>query len=428
MTTTTDLLSTLTDEQLAAVAAGAGSDGETIHVAAPPGSGKTRTIAARITYLIEEVGVDPEEICCLTFTRSAAAEIRERVAEAIGPALASHATLGTFHEVAIRLGPHRGDIEPASEIEVGSAIDTLYRGPTRRPMRELPSQRALERAIMMEAAAGTLKPGRDGKAVRLVANRIREAGWFPLFDVIREATEHPELRSFQHILVDESQDCTPAEIAFANRLTAAPWGTLYAVGDMAQAIMEWRGAAPDRWPSPTHRLTRSFRFGQQIAEVSNRLRTGEPVTPNPDVLSTVERIPFEEIDHREFGPELAILTRTRADSQMVADLYPERCRLVRRDPLDPLGSGADKLAEAREAGLTPIVTVHFAKGREWDRVLILGPTSMSRPWGEAEGAENEEQRVMYVAMTRARKELVLVNRMPERPVSDRWIPRGCGLL
>lgn len=51
---------------------------------AGPGTGKTRCLTKRIVYLIEEQGVDPSRILVLTFTRAAAAEIRQRVLAELG--------------------------------------------------------------------------------------------------------------------------------------------------------------------------------------------------------------------------------------------------------------------------------------------------------------------------------------------------------
>ena len=53
-------------------------------VLAGPGSGKTLTIVNRIRYLIEECHIRPEEILVVTFTRFAAAEMKERLCSLMG--------------------------------------------------------------------------------------------------------------------------------------------------------------------------------------------------------------------------------------------------------------------------------------------------------------------------------------------------------
>ncbi|MDD5629648.1 MAG: UvrD-helicase domain-containing protein, partial [Elusimicrobia bacterium] len=49
-------------------------------VAAGPGTGKTRVFAHRVAHLIRDLGAHPGEILALTFTRSAAGEMRGRIA------------------------------------------------------------------------------------------------------------------------------------------------------------------------------------------------------------------------------------------------------------------------------------------------------------------------------------------------------------
>ena len=80
-------------------------------VLAGPGSGKTLTIVNRITYLIEECHVRPEEILVVTFTRFAAAEMKERLSGLMGKKNIP-VTAGTFHGIyygilkwAYRFGP-----------------------------------------------------------------------------------------------------------------------------------------------------------------------------------------------------------------------------------------------------------------------------------------------------------------------------------
>ena len=67
-------------------------------VLAGPGSGKTLTIVNRIKYLIEEYKVRPEEILVVTFTRFAAAEMKERLCALMGKAQVP-VTMGTFHGI-----------------------------------------------------------------------------------------------------------------------------------------------------------------------------------------------------------------------------------------------------------------------------------------------------------------------------------------
>lgn len=55
-------------------------------------------------------------------------------------------------------------------------------------------------------------------------------------------------------------------------------------------------------------------------------------------------------------------------------------------------------------------TVHKSKGREWDRVFILGRhTLMPSPYAKSEWEQEQERNLMYVAVTRAKRELVDIN-------------------
>src|SRR3990167_9364061 len=72
-------------------------------VLAGAGSGKTRVIAHRIAYLIQQCHESPQSILGLTFTNKAALEMRHRVESIIGVKLAKEVTLCTFHSFCMQI-------------------------------------------------------------------------------------------------------------------------------------------------------------------------------------------------------------------------------------------------------------------------------------------------------------------------------------
>ena len=71
-------------------------------VLAGAGSGKTRIITERISYLISERGVRPYNILAVTFTNKAANEMKQRVS-AIARDEAKNVWIGTFHSTCLRI-------------------------------------------------------------------------------------------------------------------------------------------------------------------------------------------------------------------------------------------------------------------------------------------------------------------------------------
>lgn len=73
-----------------------------LQVLAPPGSGKTKTLTARVAYLLSHYGYRPQDVICCTFTIKASSEMRERIARLIGNDVESKLVLGTFHSICRR--------------------------------------------------------------------------------------------------------------------------------------------------------------------------------------------------------------------------------------------------------------------------------------------------------------------------------------
>ena len=78
------------------------SEANALQVLAPPGSGKTKTLTARVSYLITQCGFKPWNIIVCTFTVKAAREMKERIKELVDDGLEKKLILGTFHSVSRR--------------------------------------------------------------------------------------------------------------------------------------------------------------------------------------------------------------------------------------------------------------------------------------------------------------------------------------
>lgn len=92
------ILSGLNTAQAAAVS----SPAAILQVLAPPGSGKTKTLTARVAYLLAHHGYRPQDVICCTFTIKASREMRERLARLVGERTQSRLVLGTFHSICRR--------------------------------------------------------------------------------------------------------------------------------------------------------------------------------------------------------------------------------------------------------------------------------------------------------------------------------------
>jgi len=223
---------TLNPEQLAAATAQAG----TVAVSAGPGTGKTKTLVARIAWLIRERGVKPTEITAVTFTNQAAGELRSRIEAALGgKTKAKGITIGTFHAIARELLPKKTLLGEREGRELLSAILTKY-DPKLTPKKAMELISAAKRGeVALSAAEAVLC---DAYHAELQACNARD-----LDDLLLDALklDVSKEKRFRHILVDEFQDLDPIQ-----HKLIAKWSegceSLFAIGDADQSIYGFRGA------------------------------------------------------------------------------------------------------------------------------------------------------------------------------------------
>jgi DNA helicase-2/ATP-dependent DNA helicase PcrA len=110
----------------------------------------------------------------------------------------------------------------------------------------------------------------------------------------------------------------------------------------------------------------------------------------------------------------------------IASTYPSRERFLTEMALDPPEATSDRAGVAlKDDDYLILSTIHSAKGQEWKSVQVLNvvdgciPSDMSTSTTEE---IEEERRLLYVAMTRAKEELALL--VPQRFHVQQQAARG----
>jgi len=139
-----------------------------------------------------------------------------------------------------------------------------------------------------------------------------------------------------------------------------------------------------------------------------------PHSPWPGELGAVERwyLPLLERLHDDAAPRAADI----AHLVRLAGGYPSRERFLTELALDPPAAASDEAGPpGRDEDYLILSTIHSAKGQEWSAVSLLRVVDGCLPSDMATGSDaeiEEERRLLYVAMTRARHHLHLL--VPQR--------------
>ena len=138
------ILEDLNDEQRRAVECVEGP----VLIVAGAGSGKTRVLTSRVAYILAQ---QPDSrILALTFTKKAAGEMKERIAQMVGDKNVRRVVMGTFHAVFVRF------LREYAEFLQGAAAPERVTGMT--------LEEGLHSVAVCEAITKSLLPPREGDA------------------------------------------------------------------------------------------------------------------------------------------------------------------------------------------------------------------------------------------------------------------------
>lgn len=280
----------------------------------------------------------------------------------------------------------------------------------------------------------------------------------------------PKLGGFEVIYADEFQD---ANACFLD-IFCKQDSQLIAVGDSYQSIYQWRGSvdALEQLEFKELQLTKSFRFGQAVADVATKvlrdkhtgqcnaqltgmetvdsvatLDEGQAEYPYTMLFRTNVVLLAQAVQFIKDGVKLNIETDMSDFVKLLTSalaLYTNDMKNVKHEAIVPFNSWEEMLTESssnpelsrvakiikdgdaleyirilethynvRDPNIT-LTTAHKAKGREWDTVVLADDfPSIYDAKGKFVGLDDQERNLVYVAVTRAKKNLYYNNSVEE---------------
>ena len=299
-------LNFLNDEQRAAVTTTEGY----VRVIAGAGSGKTRALTYRFAYLVNEIGILPSHILCVTFTNKAAAEMRNRIRKLTGDNDTGY--ISTFHGFCVNVlqeDSHAVSYPKSFLVLDNSDIDAMLqiiyeeRGLTLRQMtfsnardmieikkifKEPHYYEALIRMSLDEIHQKYLEATKPDDII-FYGYLYQEKKCFGLDynDLLKFVLyifqTNDEIRAkwqerLEYIMIDEFQDIDWIQYELMKAL--CPYhNNLFVVGDPDQTIYTWRGADiryllefDKNFPAvQTIMMNRNYRSTKPILDVANSL-------------------------------------------------------------------------------------------------------------------------------------------------------------
>ena len=295
-----------------------------VRVIAGAGSGKTKLLVSRYVYLVQEYGIDPANILCVTFTNKAAGEMKRRIKAAIGDEYDT-SLICTYHGFCVRL--LREDAEKLFLSKNFQIIDAVQQKAILSEIfqkRELKLDYASFEMILKyiskyknkhyydyvplmcspehKQIMGNIESQNDEIAEEYM-QRLKSVKGLDFDDLMgcalymletKEEIRRKWSTKLNYIQVDEFQDSSKREMKLIDILSEY-YKNLMIVGDPDQNIYEWRGSDVkllvefDRKHSPTNTiiLARNYRSTPQILKCANSLISHNDLRLKKDLYTEI---------------------------------------------------------------------------------------------------------------------------------------------
>lgn len=328
-------------------------------VLAGAGSGKTRVITQKISYLIEEADYSPKEIAAITFTNKAALEMRERVGSLMHGKNIKGLTIATFHSLGLQMlraeagllgyKPQFSILDASDSLKiVADILSTTDKQLLRKTQWQISSwKNALISPDLAKANADEAMTHAAAKVYQLYQQTLKAYQAVDFDDLIllpvalfeqHETALNKWQRKLQYLLIDEYQDTNACQYKLVSMLTHGR-GQFTAVGDDDQAIYGWRGADVENLRQLTTdfsqlkviKLEQNYRSTVRILRAANQVISNNPklfekklwsdlgtgdliqitacLSEDAEAESVVMKLQAHKFEHRTFFKDYAILYR-----------------------------------------------------------------------------------------------------------------------
>ena len=430
------------------------------------GSGKTTTILGKILYLLQSGFAGPPEILVLSFTHDSATELRERFLREyyqtfadqilLGKSPSPNITIETFHSLALKLlrslWPDFSVVADKTDPANDPSSDSDDKTTLTSIIREFLDLHELESEIVMQITSKfSLEEYR--KLFLTVSEQYQkelsellekhQATFSGLIKLVIRYLRSGQIKTqYRYIIVDEYQDLSALRQEFLRLLIESSQASLFAVGDDWQAIYGFSGSRVDFtlnfrrfWGDfSLHRISKTYRFGPTLAGLSSSFimqdhtqirkqiqsQKEDSLEPVVEICGDSERLDLEVLTHffESLPRDSSIL--------LLGRFNVDRLRLAHCSKFNLSSDGIEFYP--RPDLKIRFLTVHQSKGLEADYVILLNnreaklgfPAHVKDPplktelikiaeeLGLDQASINEERRLFYVALTRAKKQVILL--------------------
>lgn len=419
-------------------------------VVAGAGSGKTRVLTSRVKYLIETLKVPAHNIVCITFTNLAAEEMKLRLSNVIG---IGDAFIGTIHSFANHIMKESGEKYKIYNDD----LDNLL---CKELIEKYCTHLTMDRYLDYKDLQSLIEVGKASKeelnnffmsseqcdfnlltaSVDLVEEDLKnethitfgESVWtlckkrgIITFDELLKKAEkyfNNLNASVDYVFVDEFQDVGTLEYKFINSLHAKNY---FFVGDDYQSIFGFKGGnvkiflgLVDSDKFKTYYLTNNYRNSTEIIklastviqQVNNKIPKGlNPMTTEIGEFSVMSKGNIHSVlktlvRTEENFKDWFLLVRTNKELYDIINLcidYDISYTTFKRE-----GMSLSDINKRLNSNKLKVLTVHTSKGLEIDNVILYGNFPVVTP---PYRCNDDERKVMYVGVTRARKRLIILN-------------------